>query len=64
MIGRVDTIDLTISTWSETPGEERARVLEHVTLTAYKVAHLESYIREIDMDAWTKDITMLKKQNN
>lgn len=52
-----------ISTWSEARGANQKRLLEHVTFTAYKVVHLESYVEEIDMDAWTRDVVMLKKSN-
>jgi hypothetical protein len=34
-----------------------------VTFTAYKVVHLENLVEEIDMDAWTKDVAMLKREN-
>jgi hypothetical protein len=52
-----------ISTWSEGTGNDPARTLESVTFTAYKIVHLENLVEEIDMDAWTEDIMMLKKQN-
>ena len=52
-----------ISTWSEGTGDDPTRILESVTFTAYKVAHLENLVEEIDMDAWTKDVAMLKREN-
>jgi hypothetical protein len=52
-----------ISTWSEGTGDDPTRVLESVTFTAYKVVHLENLVEEIDMDAWTKDVMMLKREN-
>jgi len=52
-----------ISTYSEVNGVTNTRVLRSITFTAYKVVHLKAYIEEIDMDAWTADITMLKKSN-
>ncbi len=52
-----------ISTWSEATGDDATRLLESVTFTAYKVAHLENLVEEIDMDAWTKDVMMLKREN-
>jgi hypothetical protein len=51
-----------ISTWSESKGDT-PRTLEHITFTAYKVAHLENLVKEIDMDAWTSDIMKLKREN-
>jgi hypothetical protein len=52
-----------ISTWSEGMGDDPMRTLERVTFTAYKVVHLEKLVQEIDMDAWTKDMMMLKREN-
>ena len=52
-----------ISTYSEATGPEKMRVLRSVTLTAYKAAHLEDYIEEIDMEAFSADIIKLKGQN-
>jgi hypothetical protein len=52
-----------ISTWSEGTGEDPMRILESVTLTAYKIVHLDNLVKEIDMDAWTKDVAMLKREN-
>jgi len=52
-----------ISTYSEVIGAEQTRILKHVTLTAHKAAHLEDYIQEIDMEAFSEDIITLKGQN-
>jgi len=52
-----------ISTWSEAPGSNQTRILRRVTLTAYKIVHLEDLIAEIDMDAFTADVVQLKKEN-
>ena len=52
-----------IATWSEATGDDATRLLESVTFTAYKVAHLENLVEEIDMDAWTQDVIKLKREN-
>ena len=52
-----------ISTYSEVIGSEKTRILKSVTFTAYKAAHLEDYIEEIDMEAFSADIVKLKGQN-
>ena len=52
-----------ISTWSEALGSNQTRILRQVTLTAYKIVHLEDLVMEIDMDAFTADIVQLKKEN-
>jgi hypothetical protein len=52
-----------ISTWSEGAGPDAPRVIEYVTLTAIKVVHLENLVEEIDMEAWTRDVAMLKREN-
>jgi len=50
-----------ISTWSVAPDGKSSRSFLRVTLTAYKVTHLEDYVTEVDMDEWTEEITLLKK---
>jgi hypothetical protein len=50
-----------ISTWSEAVGPNKQRVFERVTFTAVKVMHLEDYVEEIDMDAWTQEMVLLKR---
>ena len=52
-----------ISTYSEVKGPDKTRILKSVTLTAYKAAHLEDYIEEIDMEAFSADVVKLKGQN-
>ena len=52
-----------ISTYSQAVGPETARNLASVNLTAYKVVHLEDYVSEVDMDAWTKEIATIKQGN-
>jgi hypothetical protein len=52
-----------ISTYSEAVGPETARNLSSVSLTAYKVVHLEDYVSEVDMDAWTREIAAIKQDN-
>jgi hypothetical protein len=51
-----------ISTYSEAAGGSM-RNLSSVSLTAYKVAHLEDYVTELDMDSWTEEIMALKREN-
>jgi hypothetical protein len=43
-----------ISTWSEGAGD-RPRIISQVTFTAFKVAHIEKYVEELDVEAFTKD---------
>lgn len=52
-----------ISTYSEAIGAEQTRALKNVTFTAYKAAHLEDYVQEIDMESFSEDIMKLKGQN-
>lgn len=52
-----------ISTYSEAMGPDMARNLSSVTLTAYKVVHLEDFVSEVDMDAWTKELSAIKQGN-
>jgi hypothetical protein len=52
-----------ISTWSEGTGDNPTRILESVSFTAYKIVHLDDLVKEIDMDAWTKEVMMLKREN-
>ena len=52
-----------ISTYSEVTGSEKTRMLKNVSFTAYKAAHLEDYVKEIDMEAFSEDIMELKGQN-
>ena len=39
------------------------RNLSSVTLTAYKVVHLEDFVSEVDMDAWTRELRIIKQGN-
>ena len=48
-----------VSTWSEGKGSGTARHFHQVTLTAYKFAHIEDYVEELDLDAWNDDIAAL-----
>ena len=48
-----------VSTWSESA---TARKIEQVTLTAVKVQHLEDYVTDIDMDLFTEEMTLLKRE--
>ncbi len=52
-----------ISTYSEAVGSDMSRNLSSVTLTAYKVVHLEDFVSEVDMDAWTKELRIIKQGN-
>ena len=52
-----------ISTYSEAMGPDMARNLSSVTLTAYKVVHLEDFVSEVDMDAWTRELSAIKQGN-
>lgn len=52
-----------ISTYSEAVGPDTSRNLSSVSFTAYKVVHLEDYVSEVDMDAWTKEIAAIKQAN-
>ncbi len=48
-----------ISTYAESIGPKARREFGSVTFTAYKVAHLDEYIEEFDMEAWGADIEAL-----
>jgi hypothetical protein len=52
-----------ISTWSAAGESRQLRQLRQVTLTAFKIVHLENLVAEIDMDAFTAEVTELKKEN-
>ena len=52
-----------ISTYSEAIGPDTARNLSSVSLTAYKVVHLEDYVAEVNMDEWTRELTVIKQGN-
>lgn len=45
-----------VTTWSEAPelADDRTRVLERVVLTGYKIAHLEKYIEEFDVEIFNQ----------
>lgn len=48
-----------VSTYAESEGAQDRREFESVTFTAYKIAHLDEYIEEFDMEAWGADIEAL-----
>ncbi len=48
-----------ISTYAESIGPKARREFESVTFTAYKIAHLDEYVEEFDMEAWGADIEAL-----
>ena len=35
------------------------QVLQTVTFTGYKIAHLSDYTKEFDMEAWSADLKVL-----
>ncbi len=48
-----------VSTYAESEGAQDRREFESVTFTAYKIAHLDEYVEEFDMEAWGADIEAL-----
>lgn len=48
-----------VSTYAESEGPEVRREFESVTFTAYKIAHLDEYVEEFDMEVWAADIEAL-----
>ena len=49
-----------VSTYSEPIGASQKRILERVTITAYKTGHLEKYVKDFDVEAWNADLEALK----
>ncbi len=51
-----------VTTWSEAPklADNRTRVLERVVLTGYKIAHLEKYIEEFDVEAFNQELEAVR----
>ena len=49
-----------VSTYSEAIGPWQRRMLENVTLTAYKTGHLEKYVKDFDVEAWNVDLQELQ----
>ena len=49
-----------VSTYSAAIGSSQKRVIERVTLTAYKTGHLEKYVKDFDVEAWNADLEALK----
>lgn len=50
-----------VSTYSEAVGEGSKRGLEQITFTAYKIGHLQKYVKEFDVDAWNAELEALKQ---
>jgi hypothetical protein len=48
-----------LSTYAETPDSDSRQVLQTVTFTGYKIAHLSDYTKEFDMEAWSADLKVL-----
>jgi hypothetical protein len=49
-----------VSTWSE-GADNRKRLIRAITFTAYKIGHLEKFVEELDVDAFTAELTGLKE---
>jgi len=49
-----------VSTWSESLDEKSELRIKSATFTAYKVGHIEKYMKAFDEDAWNADIEALK----
>ena len=49
-----------VSTYSEAIGPSQKRIIERVAFTAYKIGHLEKYVKDFDVEAWNTDLEALR----